>query len=88
MSDSNDFSTGRNLCVSFENAVIDTGYDGRKFYDALSNKSRDSFYLDITTPGEGLNFKVYIPAEHLTDIIRNLLDFKDELENAGVNTRG
>lgn len=88
MSDSNKIIAGKSLCWGVDNILIDTFYEGREVYDTSTHTTVDTFYLKLSSVGEGMTFKVHVPVKDLKDIIQNLQDFQKEIEEYKESTNG
>lgn len=80
MSDNNKIIAEKSLCWGIDNILIDAFYEGRKVYDASTHTARDTFYLELSSAGEGMTFKVHVPVKDLKHLIQNLQDFQKEIE--------
>lgn len=88
MSDSNKIIAEKSLCWGLDNILIDAYYEGRKVYDTSTHTAVDTFYLELTTTGEGMTFKVHVPVKDLKHVIKNLQDFQKEIEAYKESTNG
>lgn len=88
MSDSNKIITGKSLCWGVDNILIDTFYEGQEVYDTSTHTAVDTFYLELSSVGAGMTFKVHVPVKDLKYIIQNLQDFQKEIEAYKESTNG
>lgn len=70
----------KTLCIGLDSIHVDAYYEGREVYDTSTHTAVDTFYLELTSAGEGMTFKVHVPVKDLKYIIQNLQDFQKEIE--------